>query len=149
MPIGSLIQGHSVRNRRPAGKCIIAEGHLPVPGNNELRTVQKLRSIQEGPAEVGAIERGFEKVCPLQIGTRQVRLAQIRSSEIGSLKIRARKIKPAQVEPAQTGPRQVRRVVPLVPPCIPCPRALSKQGNMLIAWHFWSLSNFRAASFRC
>src|SRR5215469_5123523 len=101
MPIGSLIQGHSVRNRRPAGKCSIAEGHLPVPGNNELRTVQKLRSIQEGPGEVGAIEHCFEEVRLLQIGTRQVRLDQIRSSEIGTLKIRAGKIEPAQIEPPQ------------------------------------------------
>jgi len=101
MPIGSLIQGHSVRHRRPAGKLVIAECRLPVPGNSQLGAIQELGSLQEGPGEVGAIEHCFEEVRLLQIGTREVRLDQIRSSEIGTLKIRAGKIEPAQIEPPQ------------------------------------------------
>src|SRR5262249_52274364 len=123
-----LSRESSVGNSRAAAKRVIAERWLPVVGKDQLGAIQELGFLQEGPSEVGAIEHGFEEVRLLQIGIRQVRLARICSSEIGTLKIRLGEVKSAQIEPAQTGPRQVRRLVPLVPPCIPCRSAFSNQG---------------------
>jgi len=78
---------------------------IAIPSNDQLRTIQELRSIQEGLGEVGAIKHRLEKVRAVQMGTRQVRSAQVRSSEIGALQINSGKIEAAQVEASQTGPR--------------------------------------------
>jgi hypothetical protein len=93
------------RNSGAAGKRVIAKGRLPVPSNNKLRTIQKLRSVEESIGEVSAIEHRFEKVRVLQVGTREVRPVQVRPSEIGAPKINPGKIESAQVEASQTGPR--------------------------------------------
>ena len=67
----SLLLGLSaVRNGRAAGKRVVAECRLPVPGNSQLGAIQELGSLQEGSGEVGAIEHCFEKVRPFQIGIR-------------------------------------------------------------------------------
>jgi hypothetical protein len=60
MLVGNLSQWHSVRNRAAAGKCVITKGRLPVPGNDELGTIKKLSSSQEGPGKIGAIEHRLE-----------------------------------------------------------------------------------------
>ena len=55
------------RDRRTAAKPLIAEGRLPVPSNYQLRTIQKLRSIQVSPGKIGAIEYRFEEIRTLQV----------------------------------------------------------------------------------
>jgi hypothetical protein len=40
---------------------------LPVPSNYQLRTIQKLRSIQVRPGKIGAIEYRFEEIRTLQV----------------------------------------------------------------------------------
>jgi hypothetical protein len=52
----------SVGNSRAAGKRVVAEGHLPILGRDELGAIQKLSAIQKRPGEVGAIEHCLEKV---------------------------------------------------------------------------------------
>jgi hypothetical protein len=54
-------------NTCAAGKRLITVGRLPVPGNNELGTIQKLSTIQISPGKIGAIEYRFEKVRTLQV----------------------------------------------------------------------------------
>jgi hypothetical protein len=61
-------------NRGAAAERLIAEGRLPVPGSDELGTIKKLSSGQEGPGKIGAIEHRFEEVRAIQVGTGQVRL---------------------------------------------------------------------------
>ena len=103
--------------------------------------------MQKSAGEVGAIQHCFEKLRPLQMGARQVRLAEIRSPEIGTPKVRPGEIKSAQIESSQTGPRQVWRLVPLCPPCIPGSSSLSEQGHMFIVRHVLPLLNHRGALF--
>ena len=94
-----------MRNSGAAGQHVIAEGGLPVPGDDELSTIKKLGSGQEGPSQIGAIEYRFEEVRALQMGTRQIRVAEVCSPQIGTPKIGLRKIEPAQIEASQTGLR--------------------------------------------
>ena len=89
---------------------------MPVPGDGQLRAIQELGSIEKGSGEVRTVEQCFEKICPLKVGSRQVRLAQVGSSEIGTPKIRSGKIVPAQIEPAQTSLREVWSLVSFRPP---------------------------------
>src|SRR5215813_4888240 len=51
-----------VRNGGATSEVVVTESRLPVLGNDKLRTIQELRSIQESPGEVGAIEHRLEKV---------------------------------------------------------------------------------------
>jgi hypothetical protein len=74
-------------NSRATGKCVIAKGRLPVPGNYELSAVQELGSIQKSPGKIGAIEHRLEEVGGLQMRNRQVRSAQVRTPEISTPKI--------------------------------------------------------------
>ena len=60
---------HPVGNSRTAGKRFVTEGRLPVPSNDELRTIQKLSPIQMGPGEIGTVECCFEEVRTLQTRT--------------------------------------------------------------------------------
>jgi len=53
-----------------------------------------LSSIEISPGEIGAIEYRFEKVRPLQTGTRQIRITEFGSPEVGTAKIRAGEIAP-------------------------------------------------------
>jgi len=87
----------SVGNGGATGKRFVAEGRLPVPGDDQLRAIQELGSSKKGSGEVCAIKHCFEKVRPLKIGVAEVRLAQGGSSEIGTPKIRSGKIEPAQI----------------------------------------------------
>jgi len=47
---------------------------LPVPGSDELGTIKKLSSGQEGPGKIGAVEKRFEEVRIIQVGAGQVHL---------------------------------------------------------------------------
>jgi hypothetical protein len=67
--VGNLFRRHSVRNRGAAGKRVIAEGRLPVPGDDELGAIEELGSSQEGFGKIGAIEHRFEEVRALEVGT--------------------------------------------------------------------------------
>jgi hypothetical protein len=104
-PRSDLIPKAPYPDSRAAGKRLIAESRLPVPGNDQLRTIQELRSVQEGLGEVGAIKHRLEKVRALQMSIRQVRSAQVRPSEIRAPQINSGKIEAAQVEASQAGPR--------------------------------------------
>jgi hypothetical protein len=116
-PVGIvLLRRISVRNGSATGQCFVAEGRLPVPGDDQLRAIQELGSSKKGSGEVRAVENCFEQIRPLKVGAGEIRLAQARSSEIGTPKIRTGKIVPAQIEPAQTGLRQVWSLVSFRPP---------------------------------
>jgi hypothetical protein len=67
--VGSLFRRHSVRNSGATSERLITEGRLPVPGDDELSTIQKLSSIQESPGKIGAIEYSLEEVRTLEMGT--------------------------------------------------------------------------------
>src|SRR5439155_9618607 len=60
----------SIWNGGAAGERLIAKSRLPVSGDDELGTIQKLGAEQESPGKLGAVEHGFEEVRPLQAGTR-------------------------------------------------------------------------------
>jgi len=60
----------SIWNGGAAGERLIAKSRLPVSGDDELGTIQKLGAEQESPGKIGAVEHRFEEVCPLQAGTR-------------------------------------------------------------------------------
>jgi hypothetical protein len=124
------------------------EGRLPVPGSDELGTIKKLSSGQEGPGKIGAVEHRFEQVHAFQVSGRQVRPVQVRPAEIGAAKIHSRKVEATQIEPSQTGPRQVRRLVVFRPPCVPCCGATAEHRDVLIVWHLLPLSSLRGGSFR-
>ena len=47
---------------------------MPVARDDELGTIKKLSSGQEGPGKIGAIEHRFEEVRAIQVGAGQVRL---------------------------------------------------------------------------
>src|SRR5712691_3165005 len=93
------------RNGCAAVQRVVTEGRLPVPGDEQLGTIQELGAEQESPGKIGAVEHRFEEVCPLQAGPRQIRICALCSPKVGASKVRPRKIKPAQIEPAQGGPR--------------------------------------------
>src|ERR1700675_3279782 len=95
----------SARNGCAAVQRVVTEGRLPVPGDEQLGTIQELGAEQESPGKIGAVEHRFEEVCPLQAGPRQIRICALCSPKVGASKVRSRKIKPAQIEPAQGGPR--------------------------------------------
>ena len=63
-----LLRGNPIGDSRAAAERLIAEGRLPVPSNYQLRTIQKLRSIQIRPGKIGAIEYRFEEIRTLQMG---------------------------------------------------------------------------------
>src|SRR5713226_5063940 len=81
-----------IRNIRTAAKRGIAEGRLPIPGGDELGTIEELGAIEERAGKIGAVEHRFEEIRPLHPGTRQVRIAALRSPQIGASKIRPREI---------------------------------------------------------
>jgi hypothetical protein len=125
-----------IRNSGTAAKRGIAEGRLPVPGGDELGTIEELGAIQERSGKIGAVEHRFEEVRPLHSSTRQVRIAALRAPQIGAAKVGPRKIESTEIEAAQCGRRQVRRLVVRCPPRIPCRGAASEQGDMLISGHY-------------
>lgn len=47
--LDNLFRSGSVWNRGPAAKRLITEGRLPVPGDDELGTIQELHSTQKSP----------------------------------------------------------------------------------------------------
>ena len=67
--VGNLPRGDSVWNSRATGKRVIAEGCLPVSGDHELGTIEKLGSIHESPGKIGAIEYSFEEVRAFEMGS--------------------------------------------------------------------------------
>jgi hypothetical protein len=130
-----LFRGHPIGDRGAAAERLITQSRLPIPGGDELGTIQKLGFRQKGPGKIGTIEYCFEEVRALEMGACQIRVAEICSPEIGAPKIGPRKIEPAQIEPSQTGPRQVRRHVVFRPPLIPRCGAAAEHRDMLIVWH--------------
>ena len=73
--IAPLIMGFDPnRALLSAAERLITEGRLPVPGSDELGTIKKLSSGQEGPSKIGAVEHRFEEVRTIQVGAGQVRL---------------------------------------------------------------------------
>jgi hypothetical protein len=100
-----LFRRHPIGDRGAAAERLITQSRLPIPGGDELGTIQKLGSSQEGFGKVGAVKHRLEQVRAFEVGSRQIRVAEFRSPEIGTLKIGLRQIEPAQIEALQTGPR--------------------------------------------
>jgi hypothetical protein len=66
--VGNLFQWHSAGDWGATGKRLIAEGRLPAPGDDELRTIEKLSSIEVCPGKIGAVQYRFEEIRTLQVG---------------------------------------------------------------------------------
>ena len=47
---------HPVGNSCTTGKRLITEGRLPVSSHDELRTIQKLSTIQISPGKIGTVQ---------------------------------------------------------------------------------------------
>jgi hypothetical protein len=97
--------GSRAGDRGAAAKRVIAKRRLPVPSDDELGTIQELGAVKECSSEIGTVQQSFEEVRPLQVGSRQIRIAAFRSPKIGAPKVRPRKIEPAQIVPSQGGAR--------------------------------------------
>src|SRR5438477_6045050 len=134
-PAFDLFRRSPVWDSGAAAERVIAEGQRPVWRRDELGTSKEGGTVEERPGKIGAVEHRFEEIRTLKMRTRQVRTAAPRPPQIGAPKVHPRKIETAQIQGAQVGRRQVRHLVVLRPPCIPCPDAASEQADILILRH--------------
>src|SRR5437868_8804820 len=146
-PLFGLSGRSPVRDSGAAAHRVIAEGQRPVSRRNELATVKERGAIEERPGKIGTVEHRFEEIRTLEMRTRQVRIATLCPPQIGAPKVSPRKIEPAQIQAAKVGRRQVRHLVMLRPPCIPCPDAASEQADILIFHYLAFLSRLWVACF--
>src|SRR5947207_8201728 len=146
-PLFGLSGRNPVRDSGAAAERVIAEGQRPVSRRDELGTIKEGGTVEERPGKIGAVEHRFEEIRTLKMRTRQVRTAAPRPPQIGAPKVHPRKIETAQIQGAQVGRRQVRHLVMLRPPCIPCPDAASEQADILIFHYLAFLSRLWVAWF--
>ena len=132
----SLFRSPRVRDDGPAAKRFVAEGQLPILGDDELGTVQELDAMDERAGKLGSVEHRLEEVRPFQMSTRQVCAAARGPPQIGAPEIRPRKIEATEIEPAEDRTGQVRPLIVLRPPRIPCRCTASEQSEILIPCHF-------------
>ena len=64
-----LSRESSVGNSLAAGKRLIAERRLPVPGKDQLRAIQELDFMQESTSQVGASSTALKRFAPSKLAS--------------------------------------------------------------------------------